>query len=438
MVLGPVPADHDPTVFVRLPGGADPNNADIDIAARSGPVVSVFGDYVELHGFEIRGGSQVEGDALVAVGRRGDDPVNDVFVHGAVVAGNLITGSEYGGIDVPVEGDQGVGQITISNNWIVDAGAVGISAAGSSVRLTAETLNEWAPGRTPVVVSDNTIINAGWAGYSRSRDVSGILFERMTGSSIVHNNIIGGGPGISLRADNYGVRVDGNRVVDPWAWGIGVEANPGPNLIVNNVITGLKAGPEWMKAHLLTWDSDQTWLINNTTDGEWGIETGWYADVGSWGAGGPENFDRIEFETWDLSIFRRVYVNNLLLGSYLGGIEDYLGNWGETDTFDGNFREVASPDPFDYLDDGAEKANLRRAFVDREDGDYRLVQSSDMNLAGAVSLNTQRVTHDVFGLLRHNDETASVGAHRVTPDIEPGSSVIEMELADGTIARIQG
>lgn len=438
MVLGPVPADYDPTVYVRLPDDADPNDARVDIAARSGSVVSILGDYVELHGFDVRGGSQIEGEAQIAVGRRTDDPANDVFVQGAVVAGNLVSGGDYGGIDVPVEGDQGVAPITITNNWVVDAGAVGISAEGSSDRLTAETINDWAPGRTQVLVSENTIINVGWAGYSPSQDVSAILFERMAGSSIMRNTIIGGGPGISLRAESYGVRIDGNRIIDPWGWGVGVEANPGPNLVANNIVTGLRAGPEWMKAHLLTWDSDQTWLINNTTDGEWRIETGWYGDVGSWGAGGPENFDRLEYDTWDLSIFRRVYANNLLVGSFLGGIEDYLGNWGETDTFESNFREIPSPDPFDYFDDGAEKANVGRAFVARENGDYRLVRSSDLNTAGVVNMTSRLATHDIFGLLRTDDEATSVGAYRFATDIEPGSSIIEIELNDGTVARIQG
>jgi hypothetical protein len=254
----------------------------------------------------------------------------------------------------------------------------------------------------------------------------------------MHNTIVGGGPGISLRAENYGVRVDGNRIIDPWGWGIGIEANPGPNVVANNVISGLRAGPEWIKSHLLTWDSDQTWLINNTTDGEWGIETGWYGDVGSWGAGGPENFDRIEYDTWGLSMFRRVYVNNLLLGGYLGGIEDFSGNWGETDTFDSNFREVASPDPFDYIDDGAEKVSVRRVFFDRDGGDYRLLASSDLNTAGVLNRTSELATHDFFGLLRSDEETTSVGAFRAPEDIEPGSSVIEVELVDGTVARIEG
>ncbi len=73
LVLGPVPSTFDPSVFVRLPDDVDPNDAGVEIAARSGPVVSILGDFVELHGFEVRGGSQHEGEALIAVGRRGED-----------------------------------------------------------------------------------------------------------------------------------------------------------------------------------------------------------------------------------------------------------------------------------------------------------------------------------------------------------------------------
>ncbi|MCP4966916.1 MAG: hypothetical protein GY926_17010 [bacterium] len=438
MVLGPVPATYQPTVYVRMPDDADPATAELDIAARSGPVVSILGDFVELHGFDIKGGAQAQDEALLTIGSRSADQTDGVFVHGVVVEGNYLSGSDFTGIDVPVSGDQGVAPITVRNNWVVDAGAVGIAADGSSERLTADTVNDWAPGRTQLVVEFNTIINAGWAGYSRVEDVSGIAFERMSGSTIRYNTIRGGGPGITLRGENYGIRVDGNLITDPWAWGIGVDGNPGPNLVANNVVTGLRLGPDWMKAHLLTWDSDQTWLINNTTDGKWDSNTGWYGDVGSWGAAGPENFDRIDLNTWELTVFRRTYINNLFLGSFLGGVEDYLGNWGERDTFDSNYREVPNPDPFDFLDDGAERANVAYAIPERQDGDYRLSASSDLNTLGAVNMTGKMASLDFYGLPRYVDESTSVGAFRFDPKVGAGMSVIEVLTTDGTLTRIEG
>ncbi len=438
MVLGPVPSSYHPTVYLRMPDDADPNESEVDMSARSGPAVSILGDFVEFKGFDVRHGAQAEDEALIQVGRRYDDPGDSSFVQGVVVEGNIVTGSEAVGIEIAVEGDQGLAPIVVTNNWIVDPGSIGIAAEGSSSRITPETLNDWAPGRTPVAVTYNTIINAGWAGYDRLRSVGGITFSRMTGSSIMHNTVIGGGPGITLSVENYAVRVDGNRIIDPWGWGVGVEANPGPNLIANNLVTGLRAGPEWKKAHLLTWDSDQTWLINNTTDGEWGTETGWFGDVGSWGAGGPENFIRVEYDTWHMDFFRRAYINNLFLGSYLGGVEDYRGDWGESDTFDSNYREVPSPDPFDYLEDGAEKANVRWAFVDRENGDYRLRGDSDLNSAGTLNRTSEMATHDLHGLLRHLEDSTPVGAFRIGPEVVPGESVIEVEFADGTAIRLDG
>lgn len=438
MVLGPVPSTRSPSVYVRLPGDSDPDEVSIDMAARSGPVVSLFGDFVELRNFEVRHGAQMEGDGLIAIGRRADEPEANVFVQGAIVEGLRVVGSEHTGIDIAVEGDQGVAPIVVRNNWVVDAGSVGIAAEGSSTRLTAQTLNDWAPGRTSVSVTDNMIINSGWAGYDRETDQSSILFTRMAGSSINRNTTVGGGPGITLAVENYGVRVDGNRIVDPWGWGIGVEANPGPNLIANNVVTGLRAGPEWKRAHLLTWDSDQTWLINNTVDGEWGAETGWYGDIGSWGAAGPENFIRIEYDTWEMEYFRRVYLNNLFVGSFLGGVADYEGNWGESDTFDSNYREVAPADPFEYLVDGAEKASVGNAFIDRLAGDYRLRSSSELQTAGTLNRTSEMATHDFYGLLRHFGEDTPIGAFRVEPRFDPGTSVIEVEFADGATIRIDG
>jgi hypothetical protein len=139
-----------------------------------------------------------------------------------------------------------------------------------------------------------------------------------------------------------------------------------------------------------------------------------------------------------MTMFRRSYINNLLLGSYLGGIEDYLGNWGEVDTFTSNFREVPSPDPFDYFDDGAEKLSVQRLFVDRTAGDYRLVPSSDLNTSGAANQTSQLATHDFYGLLRLSEGEASVGAFRPDPEIAPDTSIIEVEFTDGTVVRIGG
>lgn len=438
MVLGPVPSEYEPTVFVRLPGDSDPNDLALDIAARSGPIVSILGDHVELHGFSIYGGAQAEGDALVEIGRRGDEVLPDVHVQGAVVEGNYIADSQYGGIGVVVSGDMAMSPIVIHNNWVINAGAFGIAVNGVSDRLTPDTVNDWAPGRTPVTVSNNTIRGTGWAGYDRLADVAGIRFERMAGSTISYNTIAGDGPGITLRGENYGIRVDGNRIIDPYGWGIGVEANPGPNLIANNLVAGLRIGPDWYKGHLLTWDSDQTWIINNTVDGLWSTETGWFGDVGTWGAGGPENFQRLDYWRWEMEDFRRTYVNNLLLGNYLGGIEDYMGNWGESDSFTANYKEVPRPDPFDFLEDGAEEADVRYDFVDREGGDYRLRSDSELSTLGATSLTVRLAALDLMGLPRFIDDMTSVGAYRNAPLVPAGSSVIEVLYADGSVVRIEG
>jgi hypothetical protein len=234
------------------------------------------------------------------------------------------------------------------------------------------------------------------------------------------------------------VRVDGNTVTDPYAWGIGVEANPGPNLIVNNLVTGLRTGPDWMKAAILTWDSDQTWIINNTADGRWSIETGWFGDVGTWGAGGPENFQRLDYAAWNLLYFRRAYLNNLLLGNYLGGIEDYEGDWGESDTFTANYREVPRPDPFDYFEDGAESADVRYDFVDRDNGDYRLESWSELNTLGTVSSTARLATLDLLGLPRFLGDGVSVGAYRAEPEIPSGSTVVEVLFTNGSAVRLEG
>jgi hypothetical protein len=437
LVLGPVPAEYDPRVFVRLPDDADPNQAQIDLAARPGPVVSVLGDFVELRGFEIRHGSQADGEALVMVGRRSDSP-DDTFAQGVVVEGNWIHDGQYAGVKVATEGDQGMVPIVVRNNWIVNLGAAGIVTEGSSNRLTADTLNDWAPGRTPLVIDYNEIVNAGWAGFARLDDVGGIIVQRATGALIRYNTTSGGGPGITLRGDDYGNRVEGNRIVDPYGWGIGVDANPGPNLVANNIVTGLRAGPEWHQGHLLTADSDQTWMVGNTTDGEWRVDTGWYNDVGSWGAAGPSNVDRVDYDSWKLTRFSRVYFNNLFLGSYLGGVADYEGDWNDTDFFASNYVERPRPDPFDFNRDGAEHVNVRWSFVDRADGDYRIVAGDQLNGAGTSTHITGLVDHDFVGLLRFTADGRSVGAYRPPLAIGRGATVLEAELVDGSMLRVDG
>lgn len=436
MVLGPFPAELDPTVYVRLLDGADPADLEMDVSARRGPVVAVRADFVEVRGLEIRNGAQAQGEGLVAVGRR-QGRSDDVFVSGVVIEGNLIHDGEFAGIDIQMEGDQGVAPIVVRNNWIVSPGAVGIVARGGSNRLAADNLDDWAPGRTRAVIEHNRVVDANWTGYSPlDGPTGGMVITATTGLLVRYNTIIGGnGPGITLETDNYGTRVEGNRIVGPWGWGVGVNGNPGPNLIADNVITGLRPGPEWLKAHLLVGDSDQTWLVNNTTDGEWNSESGWFGDVGTWGAGGPSNSSPVADSTWELSRFRRDYYNNLFLGGYLGGVESYDGGWGETDTFEANFREVPVPDLFDYNGEGAAPAGVRRAFRDRPGGDYRIVGGNALNDRGVDNWITNFVRHDFSGLLRFADDGTSVGAFRPPLDVEPGTSVVEVEYGDGTMRR---
>jgi hypothetical protein len=81
---------------------------------------------------------------------------------------------------------------------------------------------------------------------------------------------------------------------------------------------------------------------------------------------------------------------------------------------------------------------VRGAFVDREKGDYRLRSDSDLTAAGALNRTSEMATHDLYGLLRHLEETTPVGAFRVAPDVAPGTSVIEVEYADGSTVRIDG
>ena len=138
-----------------------------------------------------------------------------------------------------------------------------------------------------------------------------------------------------------------------------------------------------------------------------------------------------------------VYLGNIvgvfctLFLSYLGGVENYLGDWGESDTFLGNYREVPQPNPYDYHDDGAERFNPRYAFEDRAAGDYRLSLNSSLNRSGIINKTAELAALDFFGLPRSLGENVEVGAFRANPDVNSGDTIIEVFLIDGTVFRIE-
>ena len=68
------------------------------------------------------------------------------------------------------------------------------------------------------------------------------------------------------------------------------------------------------------------------------------------------------------------------------------------------------------------------------------IEGGEPVLADSVNQTDQFVYYEIDGKagMFMIDDVTSVGAFRVEPDVEPGSSVIEVELTDGTAIRIDG
>ncbi|MDP7254966.1 MAG: right-handed parallel beta-helix repeat-containing protein, partial [Planctomycetota bacterium] len=286
LVLGPFESEPDRGVYVRLPGGTNPNFEEIDLAARGSDLISVTGDFVEVRGFEIRHGAQFQQRAQVAV--EGE---------GILLEGCLIRDSEVSAIGFKCTKDRSAAPLILRNNWIANPGNVGITGVGTSDKLTAENQNTTTPGRSSIIIEFNTVTNNNWAGFPSFWASGGMKVFRLTGAIIRGNTVIGGsGPGIWLDWEHYGNRLEGNLFLNGWALAIGIEASPGPNLMANNLSIDLRPGPVWFRHALLSWSSDRNYAINNTLDGRWNPLPAWQNKVGSGGIylgeGGPDRKTR--------------------------------------------------------------------------------------------------------------------------------------------------
>ncbi len=411
LLLGPFPSEPDGGVYARLPGGADPNQTDADLAAR-GTLVEVAGDFVEIRGFEIRHGGQFQQKAQVAL--EGE---------GLLLEGCLVAESEVKGISFTCAKHQDAAPTVIRNNWVVRPGNTGIGGSGATDQLTPENQDAAVPGRSPVWLEYNTVIGNNWAGFPPFWESGGFKVFKLTGCVIRHNTIVGGcGPGIWLDWEHFGNRLEGNLFLNGWGFAIGIEASPGPNLVANNLCVDLRPGPVWFREAFLSWSTDRNIVVNNTADGRWSALPAWQKKTGTGGIylgeGGADRRTR-----WvPLEQRRQVIVNNLVVGC----------------------REAVRAKPGDcargnYTDKGrgAEAIGDPDCFRDAAAGDYRLRAGHPLNTNGVETAETPQVRHDFHGLLRFPEAGRSVGACR--GEVEDGPdrrTVIEVEYQDGAMRRL--
>ena len=407
LLLGPFPAQPDRGVYVRLPNDANPNAVSLAMAAR-GSILTATGDYVEIRGFEFRHGAQYQQHGQVTLDGAG-----------TLLEGSIMIGSEVAGVVCRADRDGAAPPVVIRNNWILDPGNVGFGCSGSSDALTPSNLNLHAaiPGRSPVLFENNYIRNANWAGYPLGWAAGGSKSVRISGMVFRYNTIIGSsGQAIWLDWENYGNRIDGNLVRDPFQLGIGIEASPGPNLVSNNVLAGFRAKANFDSSMIASWDSSNTWAVNNTVNGRWNGGKGWIAPEIAYGIDLGGGGDRtIRFGPQKPP--KLAYLNNIIVG-FDRAIHIKTGDVGQAN----------------YSESGAGGTVLGRLpeFKNFAFEDYRLQPASALNRAGVRNSITDSVRHDFHGLMRLRAFPNSVGAFRNEPSsTAPNEPVMEIEYEDG-------
>jgi len=417
LVLGPFPSVADLGVYVRLAGDADPGGASLDLSARGSHLAVLAGDFVRLRGLEIRHGAQFQQRAQVRVTGRGCE-----------VEGCLVRDSEVKGIELAfgrnhVQGDPpGV----VRGNWVVNPGNVGIGCGGTSEFLTPANQDGEAPGRGPVLIEHNVIVNNNWAGFDPFWESGGLKLFHLTGSVIRYNTVAGGsGPGLWFDWEHYNNRVEGNLFVDGWAFGIGVEASPGPMLLANNVVVNLRPGQVWFRFGLLEWSSDRVWFLHNTIDGRWNRLPAWHGLDGADGIYAGEGGNDRGTRWGNLAGRTHAVLNNVVTGC--DEAVQVRRESRPADAVAGNFTDRGR---------GAEaRRDLPGAFRNPGGPDYRLKPGSALSRAGMENDLLRHVRHDFNGLPRFPGDGITPGAFRTEPPAGKATR-IEVEFEDGIIRRL--
>lgn len=368
--------EADKAVYLRLPAEEDPNALDLSLGAR-GTLMTIDTDFTHVRGIAFRNGSQFQ--------QRGQ---LEVTGEGNLVEGCLFTDSMVKGIGIHLNGDQRSAVTVLRNNWIVRPGNVGIAGGSDSARgaLSPENIDTTAPGRSRALIEDNVIIDANLHGFPVCWESGGIKLFNLTGCTIRNNRIVRGvGPAIWLDWQHYGNRIEGNVSEDGLAFGVGIEASPGPNLVANNVCINLQAYDVWFRYGLLAWSTDRYWAVHNTVDGKWNtLPPDWNGCVGSGGYWLNEGQDDRGTIFAPLTNRVQVVAANAIDGCRVHGVD--------------------------------RPANVR------------------LDDPGARHPVLDLVTHDANGLLRFRDEVQPPGAYRSDGDFR--SDRLEVEYESGRLARI--
>jgi len=442
LISGPFPSKCEKAVYVCLEKGKTPKSEKISIPARGNPLVSIGtldrirkidspARYVQFRGFEIQGGGQFQQRGSVSV-----------YGSGNLIEGCLIDENVSGGIGVSNRDGLAADPNIIRNNWVINPGNVGIGAQHTSEFLTPQNQSFKAPGRGRNIIEYNYIRGANWLTISTGWQAGGMKLFRLT-NCIIRYNTIENCPsqGIWLDWEHYNNRLEGNLIRNCLLFGIGIEASPGPNLVVNNIITGLKPiGPSsvWFRYGILAWATQRTWAINNTIDGKWDTTPAWQNKTGTDGILLRMNKKSKRNTKWEGNYAPDLMMNNLILGCKVAVVK------GEGDFVENNFYERGKEMSFlkRYYPEKAkgektiEKELKIENLIDRENNDYRIrkdefPKSDNKNLTEFIKPYFTR--YDFYGLLRF-PENDTVGATRKW-DGKVENTIIEIDFYDGRMVR---
>jgi len=448
LLLGPFPAKREKAVYICLPDTKNPNEMEITIAKRGAALVQIHGEwdrtrkifkpvkYIHFRGFIIRGGGQFQQTAQIAVCGSGN-----------VVEGCLIEENESCGISVSNRDGIKSSPTIVRNNWIVNPGNVGIGAQHTSEFLTPENQTFEAPGRGRIIIEYNYIKGANWLTASPFWAAGGMKLFRLT-DCIVRYNTVENCPsqGIWLDFEHYNNRLEGNLIRNCLFFGIGIEASPGPNLVVNNIITGVRPiGPSsvWFREGILAWSTQRTWAINNTIDGKWDTTPAWLNQQGSGGISLGVNKKAKRGTKWEGHYAPDLMVNNLILGC-----KDEW-NWIKKDKDDFVSNNVYEKDNGIYLMKRLYPEKIKekvwiyikkevkiKNLIDRENDDYRIKEKEFLKSANKILpefIKPHFKRYDFYGLLRFPEDDISGAIRRWNEKFE--DTIVEIDFYDGRMIK---
>jgi parallel beta-helix repeat protein len=284
--------------------GEDKNSTIID-GNRSGHVVYIKTNWVNISGFTIRNGDNYN---FAGVGIYITSKYN-------IIKGNKIAYNNHDGINIKNSSSNN----TITQNIIISNNIVGIyiDSNNNTIRNNTVLNNEYG---ISFVGSNNTIIR----NIINSNRKDGIIIHKSNSNNIVSNNISNNYDGIVFFGLNYYNNIKGNNIILNNRDGINIWLSTNNIITQNNIILNNDDGIEFFESsgNNITWNN---FISNN----DWGI----YIDFSNNNTISRNNFlnnkKQAFFKDCKVNMWIQNYWNKpRILPKLIFGLRN-LGNWTE-------------------------------------------------------------------------------------------------------------